>query len=591
MLRIKSLLNYLSVTLTLHHFRERLAHMDALPQLALLGLMSGILTGGLMVLFINGLNLITHLLFDLPPEVYDQLSASYRIAMPMIGCLLLALLYHSMPKHWHACGIGHVIERFTLNQGHMPAANALNQLLSALITLGCGLSAGREGPAVHMGASISSLLGVSLKLPNNSIRILVGCGSAAAIGASFNTPIAGVIFAMEVIMAEYTLVGFTPVILASVSGTAISQWLLGDTQIFSLLPGALYTLSELPWVAASGVLAGVMAALFIHITGWLYPMHRFPVFVRFMLAGSLTALTVVLIPPLMGSGFSLMDAEQLQETAMFMLLILALCKLLLTAVTFGLGVPIGIIGPVMVSGGLLGAVMGHLGADLAAEQVSDISVYTMLGMASLMAATLQAPLAALMALLELTANPHIIMPGMLAVVAATLTSRYLLPENPSIFQHLLALKGVHLHHQNYSQVLNHTGVSAVMNQDFLISPALLTTTEARALLNAHPRWLLLTPTDSSNFTLLPAADLASFLEQPADSNTENSAAENSSRQISMSELPSENRVSVSPIPQSATLAEALQAISDMRTDALCVCAPNGVIRGIVTAEMIERFYR
>ncbi|OOV75700.1 hypothetical protein BTA35_0217490, partial [Oceanospirillum linum] len=128
---------------------------------------------------------------------------------PVIGCLLLAAVIRLSKQAWRPQGLGHVIERFTFYQGYLPWQNTLHQFFSALVALASGLSAGREGPAVHLGAGVSSYLGQLFKLPNNSIRLLVGCGTAAAIGASFNTPIAGVIFAMEVIMAEYTLVGFT----------------------------------------------------------------------------------------------------------------------------------------------------------------------------------------------------------------------------------------------------------------------------------------------------------------------------------------------------------------------------------------------
>lgn len=564
------------------HFRERLAHLDALPQLALLGLISGISTGGVMVFFIFSLNWITALTLGISPENHESLPLYQRVLAPIIGCTILAILFRLSLKHWQPCGVGHVIERFTFNQGHMPWQNAISQFVNAIITLASGLSAGREGPAVHMGASISSLIGVHLKLPNNSIRLLVGCGSAAAIGASFNTPIAGVIFAMEVIMAEYTLVGFTPIILAAVSGTAISQWLLGGENLFSTTPIALYTLMELPWVSASGIITGVFAALFISLSGFLFRTHHWPVEVRFLLAGLVTAVFAALLPVLLGSGFDLVNVSFSGELGLGLLIFLSLCKLLLTAVTFGLGVPIGIIGPIMVAGGLLGAATGHIGAFLAGTQVSDISIYALLGMASMMAACLQAPLAALMALMELTNNPYIIMPGMLAVVSATLTSRYLLPDHPSVFQYALELKGVTLNSPALSQVLSRTGISAVMSKDFRRSPNSINTGLAKTFIEAKPHWLLSCDPTNDHFYLIPTADLVNHLyrEEAASSDT-----------IVLSEIPSEDRMSASPLPQTATLAEAQAQVADMRTDAFYITGHSGEVVGIVTQEMIELFYR
>ncbi len=571
--------------LTLQHFRERLAHLDALPQLALLGLISGIATGGVMVAFIISLNTLTELLLGIEPENHEALPLITRVLSPIMGCLLLALIFRLSKKRWRASGVGHVIERFTFNQGHMPWSNAISQFFNAIVALGSGLSAGREGPAVHMGASISSLMGVHLKLPNNSIRLLVGCGSAAAIGASFNTPIAGVIFAMEVIMAEYTLVGFTPIILASVTGTALSQWLLGGESLFDATPQALYTLAELPWVSASGIIVGIFAALFISYSGLLFRTHHWPVEVRFLLAGLLTAIFAAFLPALMGSGFDLVNLSFDGELGLGLLLFLAICKLLLTATTFGLGVPIGIIGPIMVAGGLFGAATGHIGAFLAGTQISDISIYAMIGMASMMAACLQAPLAALMALMELTANPHIIMPGMLAVVSATLTSRYLLPDHPSIFQYALELKGLKLHDPALSQILSRTGISAVMSRDFKRCTNRMSLGLAKTILAAKPRWLLIHEDDNNHFVLLPTADLANHLYLRIQEGKEEPS------QIHLNDVPSEDRISASPLPQTATLAEAQSRVADMRTDALYITGTNGEVIGIVTPEMIESFYR
>lgn len=570
---------------TLQHFRERLAHLDALPQLTLLGLISGLATGGVMVLFISSLNALSELLLGIEPEDHESLPFIIRVITPVIGCLLLALVFRLCRPKWRSSGVGHVIERFTFNQGHMPWQNALIQYINAVISLASGLSAGREGPAVHMGASISSFLGISLKLPNNSIRLLAGCGSAAAIGASFNTPIAGVIFAMEVIMAEYSLVGFIPIILASVSGTALSQFLLGGGSLFQATPTALYTLAELPWVAASGIVIGILATFFISFSGFLFRTHHWPVEVRFLLAGLITALSAALLPSLLGSGFDLVNLSFSGELGINLLLFLALSKLLLTAVTFGLGVPIGIIGPVMVVGGLMGAVMGHIGSFLAGTQVSDVSVYAMIGMASMMAASLQAPLAALMALMELTANPHIIMPGMLAVVSATLTNRYLLPDHPSIFQYALELNGVKMKHLGLSQILSRTGISAVMSKDFKRCTNRLSLGHAKTVLAAKPRWLLIHEDDNDHFVLMPAADLSNHLYLISQD------SHKTPEHILLNDVPSEDRLSASPFPQSATLAEAQEQIADMRTDALYICAENNEVKGIVTPGMIEEFYR
>lgn len=569
--------------LTIDHFRERLAHLDALPQLALLGLLSGLFTGAVIVIFLSTLNYLSQLLLGTHSENYESLPLYIRLAGPAIGCLLLGLIFWFIPPAWRAQGVGHVMERFSFNQGHMPWPNAIHQFFSVLIALASGLSAGREGPAVHMGAALSSFLGVKLRLPNNSLRILVGCGSAAAIGASFNTPIAGVIFAMEVIMAEYTLVGFTPIILASVSGTALSQWLLGEPVLFDATPVELYSLAELPWVAASGIMTGILSAAFIVMTGRLFILQSKPLAIRFSLVAAATMLAAWLLPVLMGTGYDLVNQSFTGELSLNFLLILAGGKLLLTALTFGLGVPVGIVGPLVVIGGLFGAAMGHIGDFLVDTRVSDISVYAMIGMAAMMAATLNAPLAALMALLELTNNPNIIMPGMLAVVSAILACQYLTEREPSVFRYILALRGLDTRHTLISHTLSRAGVIAVMNQKFIWCEHQISLASLKNRLQQKPVWLLYKDTDSEQVCMMPVAEVISYLDEVSETGQDQA--------ILLSEIPSEERLNAVAIDHRSTLAQADQMIADLRNEALYVTDQSRQPRGVITRQMIENYYR
>ena len=574
--------------ISLRYFRERLAHLDALPQLALLGLITGLMTGALMVLFLSCLNYLSQTLLGSDWEDYEHMPLAIRLCAPLIGCLLIFLLLTFVPKQWRAQGIGHVIERFSFNQGRLPWQNGLHQFFSATIALSCGLSAGREGPAVHMGACVSSWLGQKFRLPNNCLRILVGCGSAAAIGASFNTPIAGVIFAMEVIMAEYTVVGFTPIILASVSGTALSQWLLGQPILFHSAPDQLSSLIELPWVAASGILIGCVAALFLLLCRHLNRLQRYPLWLRVLTIALLTAGAGFYLPVLMGTGYDLVNLSFAGEISLTLLLVLAAGKLLLTGITFGLGIPIGIIGPMLVIGGLLGAATGHIGTffgdQLVDEATSPISVYAMIGMAAMMGASLQAPLAALMALLELTNNPHIIMPGMLAVISATLACRHWVPDNPAIFHHMLAMRGLDVSHPPLAQAMSRIGVTSVMEQDFLSSLNQVTIQEACALIERKPQWLLITDQSGDTKTLMPAAELANhlYLLQQDDKPIPDT--------LLLSEIPAEDRLTVGPIDDHLTLTEAYIRIADIREDALYIINEHQQPIGILTNGMIERYY-
>ncbi|MEZ5584747.1 MAG: chloride channel protein [Candidatus Competibacteraceae bacterium] len=203
--------------------RLRLAARRAPWQLALLGAWSGLVAGVVMVAF----RLVTEIpqvtfLGDANHENYEALSAALRLLLPTLGGLGVGLLFHWLSPTERAVGVVHVMERLAYGEGHLPIKNAGVQFFSAALCIVTGQSVGREGPAVHIGSTCGSWLGQQLRLPDNSIRVLVGCGTAGAIAAAFNTPLAGVIFAMEVILVEYTLASFTPIILAAASATTVS---------------------------------------------------------------------------------------------------------------------------------------------------------------------------------------------------------------------------------------------------------------------------------------------------------------------------------------------------------------------------------
>ena len=175
----------------------RLARPDALMQLAVLGLLTGFIAGGVIVLF----RLLVeetqdYLLPGNGPENYEALSADIRFLFPVISGLLLALLFYKGAKGLRVLGVARVMERMAYHQGYMTVRGFFIQFLGAAIAIIGGHSVGREGPHIYLGAASGSLFGQSLNLPNNSIRTLVASGVAAAIAASFNTPLAGVIFAL-----------------------------------------------------------------------------------------------------------------------------------------------------------------------------------------------------------------------------------------------------------------------------------------------------------------------------------------------------------------------------------------------------------
>ena len=560
----------------LDKLRTRLAHADALPMLALLGLFSGLVAGGIIVLFRI---LIDSVQMGFLPggdvENYESLSAFWRFTLPALGGLFIGLLFQLAGGA--PVGVVHVLERLAYFQGHLPLRNMLLQFVGGAMSIISGHSVGREGPSVHLGATSGSLLGQGLQLPNNSIQTLVACGAAAAIAASFNTPIAGVIFAMEVILMEYTIAGFAPVILAAVSATVVSRAAFGAAPAFIVPPMDMVSLLELPYMLVMGIVIGTLAALFI---GQLQRVTlfgaRFPIWQRMALAGSFVGLCGVFVPAVMGIGYDTVNQAMLGELGLSFLLLVLAVKVLATTVGLGLGLPGGLIGPTLFIGACAGGALGIVAEYLFPGQVASPGFYAMLGMGAMMSATLQAPLAALMALLELTYNPHIILPGMLAVVLSDIIASHVFGRD-SVFLVLLRARGLDYRSTPLAQALRRIGVASVMNTSLTTAPRTLSRQAAQDLLIGEPLHVLVLE-DGQPVSLLLAADLARHL-----------AAHPDAEEVDLLEIPAQ-RDDIRPIDMQATLQQALDEMDEHGVDALYVTFGENIV-GTLSRQGVEAHYR
>jgi len=552
--------------------------------LAIVGLLCGLLAGTVMLAF-RALIELAHTLL-LPHGQVDEfaaLSRPWRFALPAAGALLITALFALGRGGRLRVGVVHVMERLAYFEGNMPFRHAVLQFFGSAVALAAGLSVGREGPAIHLGAASGSLLGQRLRFPNNSIRTLVACGTAAAIAASFNTPLAGVVFAMEVVMMEYTIAGFVPVILAAVSGASLNRLVYGTAPAFLVPQVPLASLWELPWIVATGVVIGAFAALFIVLLrGVMRIAGNRPWWVGFIAAGLLGGGCGMVLPQVMGLGYDSVNRILVGDYGLGLLAAIAALKMVATATVIGAGLPGGLIGPTLVIGSAAGGLLGLIGAHWAPVGVSHIALYAMLGMGAMMGATLRAPLAALVALLELTGNPNLILPGMLAIVAATLTTSELF-RLESVFVVQMRELGLDYAHDPIAQHLRRTGVAAVMSRSFRCAPAIVSVPEAAALLAGTPHWIIVEQGESVRRVLLPASDLARHLDTIDDPDA----------RLDLLEIPGKRQPLASIHPQ-ATLHEARQLLQREQIDALCVERPIAPLAtrifGVLTRADIEAAY-
>jgi CIC family chloride channel protein len=566
----------------LDRIRLQFAGMEAQPLLALLGIVSGIVTGCVIIIFRYLIELVqAGFLPGADPENYEALSATARFLIPAAGGVVLGLLFSRIDKRHLQTGVVHVLERLANYQGHMPVKNFIVQFIGAALSIISGHSVGREGPGIHLGAASSSLIAQGLQLPNNTVRVLVGCGAAASIAAAFNTPIAGVIFAMEVILMEYTIAGFTPIILATVSATVLTRFIFGDEPAFTVPALQLASFVELPLLLVMGIVIGAISAAFIGLMNitTLYT-QSWSIILRLSLAGIFTGLCALLVPQIMGIGYDTVNAAMLGQLGLGVLALIVLFKLVATTIGLGLGLPGGLIGPTMVIGAAAGGVLGLFADTLFSSGVASPGFYAMIGLGAMMGATLQAPLAALMAMLELTINTNIILPGMLVVIVASMTSSQLF-KRQGIFMMLLKARGLDLRHDPVAQSLRRIGVASAMDRSFVRSEQVISREQAQAILQQERQWIII-ESEGKPESIMLTADLAMAMsKEPED-------------EIDLMEIPGK-RVDSVQINIRATLQQALETMDADQVDVLYIgqTSTAGItsVQGLITRQKIDSYYR
>ncbi len=560
-------------------FRRRLASIDSVPQFAILGIASGFLTGLVIIAFRLAIEWPLDQLLEDGPESFETLDPAAAFSLPVAGAILLVLIFTVLSKTNRRVGVIHVIERLARHQGHMPLKNALAQFITGVVALASGQPGGREGPAIHLGAAGSSLIGQYLQLPNNSVRVLVGCGAAAAISASFNTPIAGVIFSMEVIVMEYTIAGFIPVILASVVAAMMTQIVFGSLTAFDVPPVVMSSFIDIPILVVEGAFIGVIAAAYVRAMLLFYKISPSKMWQRVMIAGFITGTAALILPEVLGIGYDTVNLALLGELSLVLLLTALVLKLILSSAIIALGIPVGFIGPTLFMGAMAGGMFAFF-ARFVDAGLSDDALFVMLGMGAMMGAVLQAPLAALMAVLELTNSPGIILPAMLVIIIANMTASQVFGVR-SLFLLQMEVLGLEFRQNPLSMALNRASVASIMTRSFARVAPVVELEAARLLVVQKPYWLLVNGKERPAF-ILRTEDLAQYLSfQPEE-------------QIDLTAIPA-TRKDVTSIFLQATLSEALDSLNQSGLQALFVNRISAPLLdspvGILTREDIESFYQ
>ncbi|HCM06153.1 MAG TPA: chloride channel protein [Oceanospirillales bacterium] len=555
--------------------------------LALLATGVGLLSAGVITLF--------RLAYEMPlerwlpngsHEGFESLPSEARVILLLSSTALLIFIFSRLQPHQSKIGVGHVLQRIEQHQGYLPKANIAAQFFGAIIALIGGHSVGREGPAVHIGAGTASQFGQLLKTPHHRLRILAACGVASAISASFNTPMAGVIFAMEVVLLEYSIKGFIPIILASVIGAIVTRAVFGNETAFIVPSLEMGSLLEIPYILLLALICGGVGSLFITSVKFMQRWNTRPIWQTWGLLGICTAIVSLYLPEVMGVGYDSVNSWLDGDVVFALAISLLFAKLFLSGLAAATSFPGGLIGPSLFMGAAIGVLMGQLSSVLMPDYPINIGFYAMLGMGAMMASVLRAPLAALMALLELTANPNIILPGMMAIVIASLTVSEIF-HLPSIFR---IQTNINVNNNPVQQLLRNTWVGQVMSQSFASSSRLINLESAQLILSQQPAWIFI----EAEQQLLLSTDLARFLEIQAEKLDKEDAdvSDPDHFQIDCLLLPGDRKM-VKSISLMADLQNALDLMQQHHIEWLVVHRDeqfNKVV-GIISRDMIEQYYR
>ena len=386
-----------------------------------------------------------------------------RLVMPVIGGLVVGPLVYFWAREAKGHGVPEVMEAVALKNGLIRKRLVVVKSLASAICIGTGGAVGREGPIVQIGSAIGSTIGQMLRASADRMRTLVGCGAAAGIAATFNAPMAGSMFALEIILADFGLANFSPIVISSVSATAVSRYLMGDAPAFIVPAYKLVSAWEFPLYVVLGLGCALVAIGFIRALYRLEDLFdnlRIPDYLKAATGGVMLGVTGLIFPHVLGVGYGAIDLSLAQNIAWWLMLLLVAVKILATAITIGSGGSGGIFAPSLFLGAMTGGAFGVLVHALFPHVTATPGAYGIVGMGAVVSATTHGPLTAILMLFEMTGDYKIILPLMVACIISTIIAQQLLPQ--SIYTLKMARKGIDLEAGREVNILKALNVEEIM---------------------------------------------------------------------------------------------------------------------------------
>lgn len=413
--------------------------------------------------------------------VLHSIQPFHLLLIPALGGLIVGPLIFKYAREAKGHGVPEIMEAIALRGGRIRPQVGLVKAIASAICIGTGGSSGQEGPIAQIGASLGSTVGQTLKLSDERIQSLVACGAAGGIAAIFNAPIAGSLFALEVILGRLHSVYFASVVISAVTADVIARFFDGDVRAFSVPAYSLVSVKELGLYTLMGVFAalvGVGFSRFLYLMEDIWDGIKIPEYIKPAIGGlclgavGLLSFKLEGVPRVFGVGYPSISAALSGQLTLGFMLILLLLKGLATALTLGSGGSGGVFAPLLFMGAMMGGSFGLVVNNLFSVGLAPSGAYALVGMAAVFSAAAHAPATAILIVFEMTGDYHIILPLMLATVMSTLISRVISRE--SIYSLKLVRRGVHLEQGHDVDVMQGVKVSEAMTTDFRTVPLEMT---------------------------------------------------------------------------------------------------------------------
>jgi chloride channel protein, CIC family len=457
------------------------SHLNHRQQLYLLSLVVGIISGLAAVILKNAVY-YTH------QFVSRQGGAAginlLYLAMPMLGIILTVLYVRFFVKDEMGHGITKVLHSISKKGGYLRPHNSYSSVISSILTVGFGGSVGLESPIVVTGSSIGSNLARILGMNYKSIITLIGCGAAGAIAGIFKAPVAGVLFGLEVLMLDVSMLSVVPMLISAVAGATLSYLLIGNEVTLHYPMYGTFVLHNIPYYILLGIIAGLVSWYFTRIT--IFTESIFSKFnklwLRILVGGVALGILILMFPPLYGEGYSVLNefldgninaftqgsifynqSENMIFFFLYIILILLFKPLAMTATTGSGGVG-GIFAPTLFMGGFTGYLAARILNFFDFIHIPENN-FILAGMAGLMAGVMHAPLTAIFLIAEVTGGYSLFIPLIITSTASFITIRYFEPH--SIYTHRLAKRGELITHNKDKAVLTLLQMDKMIERDFI----------------------------------------------------------------------------------------------------------------------------